>query len=427
MSTVDCPALLVSATHSGAGKTSVTAALARHYRRRGLRVRAFKTGPDFIDPGLLEQASGAPVHQLDLWMVGEAGCRRLLHEAAQQADLILVEGVMGLYDGEPSSADLAERLGLPVLAVLDAAAQAQTFGAVALGLASYRPQLRFAGVLANRVAGAGHAAMLRDSLPPGLPWCGWLPGAPEAVLPERHLGLVLAEELPDLDLRLDTLAQALQLELLELPQVSFAAPPEQPLAQQLAGVRIAVARDAAFAFLYRANLELLQVLGAELAFFSPLAGDALPQADAVYLPGGYPELYLSQLSRQHALRDALQAMRAAGKPILAECGGMLALFDSLAGQDGAAEPMWGLLPGEARLQPRLAALGLQQVALPEGTLRGHTFHYSTATTPLTPLTRAQSPSGTPGEAVYRSGRLTASYLHLYFPSNPQATAALFRP
>lgn len=427
MSTADCPALLVTAPHSGSGKTSATAALARHYRSRGLRVRVFKTGPDFIDPGLLERASGGPVYQLDLWMVGEAGCRRLLYEAAQEADLILIEGVMGLFDGEPSSADLAECFDVPLLAVIDAAAQAQTFGAVALGLASYRPRLRFAGVLANRVAGAGHAAMLRSSLTPGLHWYGWLPGAADAVLPERHLGLVLADELHDLDARIERLAAALVLEDVELPACRFVAPAPEPLTLSLSGVRIAIARDAAFAFLYRANLDLLRALGAELTFFSPLAGDALPPADAYYLPGGYPELHLPRLSSLTGLRAALQAAQAAGTPLLAECGGMMALFDRVSDVDGQTLPMWGLLPGEARMQQRLAALGLQAVTLPEGALRGHTFHYSTAATPLTPLTRAQSPGGMAGEAVYRSGRLTASYVHLYFPSNPAATAHLFLP
>ena len=203
-----CPALFIAAPASGQGKTTVTAALACHYRQCGLRVRVFKTGPDFLDPMLLERASGAPVYQLDLWMGGEAHCRQLLHTAAGEADLILVEGVMGLFDGERSSADLAQLFGIPILAVIDASAMAQTFGAIAHGLASYRPQLAFAGVLANRLAGARHCQMLADSLPPGLPFFGYLPRDADIALPERHLGLVQAAEIADLDRRIEQAARS---------------------------------------------------------------------------------------------------------------------------------------------------------------------------------------------------------------------------
>ena len=192
-----CPALLVSAPASGQGKTTVTAALARHWRRQGLRVRVFKTGPDFIDPMVHEHASGAPCRQLDLWMGGEDHCRELLWQAAGEADLILVEGVMGLHDGSASSAALAGRLGLPVLAVIDASAMAQTFGAIALGLKLYRPGLDFAGVIANRVGSEGHARMVIESLPPGMAAFGALPRCEALEWPSRHLGLVQAAELPD--------------------------------------------------------------------------------------------------------------------------------------------------------------------------------------------------------------------------------------
>jgi cobyrinic acid a,c-diamide synthase len=425
---VDCPALLISAPSSGSGKTSVTAALARYWVKQGKRVRVFKTGPDFIDPGILECASGAPVYQLDLWMVGESESRKLLFEAAQQADLILIEGVMGLFDGTPSSADLAQHFGIPVLAVVDAAAQAQTFGALALGLASYRPGLPFAGVLANRVASVGHADMLRTSVPSHLRWFGWLPNQRDASLPERHLGLVGAAEQSDLDAKLDRLAAALVLDDTPMPdKVSFtdieiAKPPKL-----LQGVRIAIARDHAFAFIYHANLDLLTAMGATLKFFSPLTAKVLPEADAYYLPGGYPELHLDRLSANTTLRDGLQRAHAAGKPILAECGGMMALFDAITDIQDRRVDMWGLLSGEVKMQSHLGGLGLQAINLPQGMLRGHTFHYSTTSTALTPYTKATKQSGTEGEAVYQVGRLTASYLHSYWPSNPQAAAGVFLP
>jgi len=430
-----CRALLVSAPASGQGKTTVTAALARRARQQGLRLRVFKTGPDFLDPMLLERASGAPVYQLDLWMAGEDHCRALLRDAAAQADLILVEGVMGLYDGTPSSAELAQRFGLPVLAVIDGAAMAQTFGAIALGLARYRDGVQVHGVIANRVGSARHAQMLAASLPAPLRFLGVLPRDAAFALPERHLGLLQAVEIADLDARLDAAAAALgdTVDFAAIPDVSFAPPPpsppppDPPAPPRLDGLRIGVARDAAFAFLYHANLDLLAALGARLTFFSPLAGTQLPEVDALYLPGGYPELHAARLAANTAMLDALRAHHAAGKPILAECGGMMLLFDALTDGDGRRHAMAGLLAGETAMQPRLQGLALQSVDLGAGALRGHGFHYSRLSTPLPPAARARTQHGEAGEPVFRVRGLTASYLHFYLPSNPPAAARLFRP
>jgi cobyrinic acid a,c-diamide synthase len=348
---------------------------------------------------------------------------------------------MGLFDGTPSAADIAERFGIPVLALIDAGSMAQTFGAVAHGLATYRPGLPFAGVLANRVASPRHAEMLKESLSPGMGWFGALPKSSDS-LPERHLGLLQAAEIDDLEARLDKLADALQASAtVDLPMpVTFAAvaPPELP--PLLAGRRIAIARDAAYGFIYPANLETLQTLGAELCFFSPVAGDALPDCDAVWLPGGYPELHAATLGANHTLRDALRAHAAAGKPVWAECGGMMLLFDTLVDKAGTAHAMWGLLPGTVRMQARLAALGPQQLDWPgQGdvhppALRGHTFHWSVADTPLTPVARTRRPgtaaqpvaSGADGEALYQLGPVRASYFHAWFASSPATVAHLFR-
>ena len=429
-----CPALLIAAPASGQGKTSVTAALARKHRDAGRRVRVFKAGPDFLDPMILSYASGNPVYQLDLFMVGEAQCRQLLYEAADHADLILIEGVMGLYDGAPSSADLAALFDIPVLAVIDASAMAQTFGALAHGLATYRADIRLAGVLANRVGSERHADMLKHSLPPDIAWYGALPRDVAYTLPERHLGLVQADEVGDLEARIQLAAAALPAVACQLPEAVVFAGAEIPsLPCTLRGQRIAIARDAAFSFIYPANLDLLNSLGAELVFFSPLAGEPLPVCDAVWLPGGYPELHLQTLAANTLLQVALRQHHAAGKPILAECGGMLYLAESLTGTDGEQASLVGLLPVQAVMQKRLAGLGLQSIALPEGTLRGHTFHHSrldagqprgdAPTLPI--LVHADNPNGGVSEAVYRLGRLTASYVHAYFPSNPEAAAALF--
>ena len=439
-----CPAILVAAPASGQGKTTVTAALARLHARAGRRVRAFKCGPDFLDPMWLELATGHPVHNMDLWMTGEADVRARLHAAAQEADLIIVEGVMGLFDGEPSAADLARRFGLHVLAVIDASAMAGTFGALAFGLQHYRPGLPWAGVLANRVASERHAQMLRDALPAdgGAAPSGWLGAVmrnPAFTLPERHLGLTVATELPDALARLDAAADALvdtplgQMDTAALARwsVVFEAPAEQtPTVPLLAGKTVAVARDAAFCFIYAANLDTLRALGARVVFFSPLAHEPLPACDAVWLPGGYPELHAEALSASQVSRDSLAEHVAAGRPVWAECGGMMALFDDLVDPQGQRHALWGLLPGVVRMQPRLAALGPQKLALAQGELRGHTFHYSRCETALEPVLHtasARAGAAGAGEAVYQRGALRASYFHAWMASSPAATAALFLP
>ncbi len=277
--------------------------------------------------------------------------------------------------------------------VINGAAMAQTFGALAYGLAHFQPDLPFSGVLGNRVGSQRHSDILRDCLPPGMRWFGGLPRSAEFELPSRHLGLVQAEELADLDVRLDAAADALRASAeTDLPEpVTFEVPAPAPLQRSLEGVRIGVARDASFAFLYQANLDLLRELGAELVFFSPLQDQALPAVDSLYLPGGYPELHLGRLQGNRAMAEAIRAHHAAGKPLLAECGGMLYLLDCLEDADGERGELLGLLPGRARLQKRLTALALQEVELPEGRLRGHTFHHSTLDCAVEPLARGVSP------------------------------------
>ena len=442
----------------------------------------FKCGPDFLDPYWHSLASGSPVHQMDLWMTGEADCRARLVAAAQESDLIIVEGVMGLFDGDPSAADLAQRFGLHVLAVVDASAMAGTFGALAFGLQHYRADMPWAGVLANRVASERHAGMLQRSLREPEHWMGALMRNTAFSLPERHLGLTVASEVIDAMERLDAAADALattplgQMTLDDLQRwvVEFASPeaaapggeaagrsapcpptalrspplPAQnalpphllpvpvqnalaPRPSTLHGKTIAVARDAAFCFIYAANLDCLRELGAELVFFSPLADRALPTCDAVWLPGGYPELHAQKLAANTALRDSVAAHVAAGKPLWAECGGMMVLFDTLLTTDGQTHAQWGVLPGTATMQKRLAGLGPQQLQLPKGSLRGHTFHYSTTATPLIAVQRTARPGCEPtadeGEAVWCQGSVRASYFHAWFPSAPAAAASLFLP
>jgi cobyrinic acid a,c-diamide synthase len=424
----DVKVLLVSAVASGQGKTTVTAALARALVKRGKRVRVFKCGPDFIDPMLLERASGAPVGSLDLWMVGLDQCRSQLAQAAAHADVILIEGVMGLYDGTPSSADLARAFGVPVMAVIDASAMAQTAGALVQGLRDYGP-VDLAGVIANRIASPGHAAMVAASMR-AIPLVATL-ARQKKTLPERHLGLVLPSELPDIDTLLDELAAQLALDesawdAVRTTRIATDAPPDAP-PPLLAGKTIAVARDAAFAFLYPANLDTLRSMGARLTFFSPLANQKIPlEADALYLPGGYPELHGKALSAATKWRASVLTAHAQGMPIVAECGGMMALADTLTDQAGEVWPMAGLLLGHVTMQERLAGLGSQGLETAHGVLRGHTFHYSNLnTTELPAAHTVKHPSGALGEAIYRAGSLTASYFHAYFASCPAAAAAMF--
>jgi cobyrinic acid a,c-diamide synthase len=420
--------VMVAAIASGQGKTTITAALARRFKRRGQTVRVLKCGPDFIDPMLLERASGAPVHSLDLWMVGPELCRRRLVAAAREADVVLIEGVMGLYDGKPSAADLAREFGIPVLAVIDAGAMAQTAGAVVLGLRDYG-QVTMAGVVANRVGSEGHARMVAESLR-DIPLLGTLPKQARR-LPERHLGLVLPDEVGDIDALLDALADGLKFDDAAweaMPPLSFddSLLPPAPVAPLLAGKTVAIARDAAFCFLYPANLDTLLALGATLRFFSPLADQPVPDgADAVYLPGGYPELHAAALAQAQQWQASIRAMHAAGRPILAECGGMMAVAESITDQEGHIWPMAGLLPGTVTMQERLAGLGAQGMPTAAGLLRGHTFHYSRLETQALPAVHTvKHPSGAAGEAVYRAGSLTASYFHAFFASNPEAAAGL---
>ncbi|WP_417328757.1 cobyrinate a,c-diamide synthase [Halomonas cupida] len=433
-----CAAVFIAAPSSGQGKTTVTAALARMLRDQGKVVRVFKTGPDYLDPQVLAQASGQPVEPLDLWMAGEAWCRQRLHEAALVADLILVEGAMGLYDGEPSSADLAARFGLPLVIVMDVKGMAQTAAALVTGLAGFRDDIHVAGLIANACASSRHRELIEAALPERIPLLAAMPRDPGLALPERHLGLVQAEEIrEDLETRFEAGARALESEplaeaLLHLPGVEFAPgpldttlPPE--LQDALRGRVIGVARDAAFSFIYQANLDLLVRMGAELCFFSPLNDAHLPSCDALWLPGGYPELHGARLAANQSLADDIRHFLAADRPILAECGGMLYCLETLTDHADQTHRMLGLIPGRGWMRGRNGCQGMQTVELPEGDIRGHAHHRSVTEGTPDPIghgRRQRHPA--PGEAIYRQRRLTATYLHLFFPDNPAAVARLLR-
>jgi cobyrinic acid a,c-diamide synthase len=419
---------MITAPGSGQGKSMVTAALARLHRNAGRRVRVFKHGPDFLDPMVLEVASGQPVYQLHPWMTGEEECRWRLAEAAQDADLILVEGSMGLFDGDPSSADLAKLMGIPALPVIDARGMAQTFGAVALGLATFDPELPVRQVIANRIGSARHGEMLKAGLPDGIRLLGAIPRNEAMNIPDRHLGLVQAAELDDLDQRLDAAAAVLAEAGLDgLPElVTLSAETPEPPPRLLEGVRIAIARDAAFSFLYRANLDVLALMGAELTFFSPLTDTHLPESDSLWLPGGYPELHGAMLANNTGMLAAIRAHHAHNKPILAECGGLMACCEALVDKNGESHQMLGLMPGRVEMAGKLQALGLQSLSMEQGELRGHTYHHSRLETAWVPTARTRKLAGTEAEPVFCQNGLVASYFHGYFPSAPELVAAIFR-
>lgn len=425
---VFCPALLISAPASGHGKTSVTAGIARLYSRQGLKVRCFKTGPDFIDPTILAKASGQAVYNLDSWIMGSEHCQQLLYEAASQSDLIIVEGVMGLFDGDPSSADLAELFGLPIVPVIDASAMAQTFAAILHGLSTFRPSLNVLGSVANRVASPRHAELLKMNIQENMP-LALLKRNADVSLPSRHLGLQLAEEISGIDQQLDLLADALSdTWLAKLPEpVKFSIPKNksQPSVASLQNTIIAVARDRAFCFLYEQNLNCLRTLGANLVFFSPLEDKHLPEADAIYLPGGYPELYAKQLAENLTLKKEIVDHAARLKPVLAECGGMLFLSEALVDSADERYEMLGIVPGIVSMKTKLTAIGSQKILIDQQEIRGHTFHYSSLEISIPALSQAKYADGRIGESIYQLNKVTASYLHLYFPSNPKLTAELF--
>ncbi len=424
---VECPALLIAAPASGQGKTTVTAALARYHARQGKRVRVFKTGPDFIDPTIHQLASGHPAYQLDLWMVGEKDCQALLYQAAQDSDLILIEGVMGMFDGTPSSADLAKRFGVPIVAVIDASAMAQTFGALCFGLSHYDSDLTVAGVVANRVASERHEQLLRESVRPDTRLLAVLPRQEEITMPERHLGLQLAQEQSDLSQRLDAAADLLiDSELAQLPSPVLFEPADLPLLEPaLKGKRIAIARDAAFAFVYPANIDTLKSLGAELCFFSPRDDDQVPDCDGLYLPGGYPELHGASLAANVSMMDSIRAT-VERVPSLAECGGMLYLLQAIDDRDGEKHHLCGVVPAQAILNSKVAGLGSLKANLNGHPVRGHTFHYSSLSSDPGFSDHCESNlTGRKTEGIYRTTTLLASYAHWYFPSNPDWVTEFF--
>jgi cobyrinic acid a,c-diamide synthase len=439
--------LVVAGTGSGAGKTSLTLSILAALKRRGIRVRAFKVGPDFIDPGLHALASGSPSHNLDGWMLPAPENRAIFARHAADAEVALVEGVMGLYDGANptdeagSTAQMAKLLGLPVLLVVNAEAMVRSLAALALGFERFDPELSWMGLVANNLGSPDHRRLLARAMEPAarMPFVGGLLKQEDIVLAERHLGLVTAEEgglgPEELDRLADWLEEGLDLDALlqRLPQVDLPAlEPDLPLKGNRA--RLGVARDRAFCFYYQENLRRLEEAGAELVFFSPLADSALPPAlQGLYLGGGYPELYAEQLAMNSGLARQIARAGRRGLPIYAECGGMMYLGRELVDTRGRAWPMCGLLPHSTRMLSGLRSLGYREVEFsgrtplgPAGALaRGHEFHYSEMIEPPEGGAYAVAGGAEAGQARgILQGNTLASYVHLHFGSNPELAVNL---
>jgi len=427
--------LIISAPQSGAGKTTVTLGLLAALAGRGVKVRAAKSGPDYIDPAFHAAATGSPSGNLDTWAMPPAYLEALVAHAAKKADVLVIEGAMGLFDGAPiearsgAVADLAARFALPVVLVLDVFAQAQSAAAVARGFAAHDPKVRIAGVILNRVAGEGHRAMIANAFEVcGIRILGSLPYAAKIELPERHLGLVQANEHGDLGARLAALADLAERHLDLDAILASAAPlpalePNDVHAPAPPGQRIAIATDQAFSFIYPHVRDGWRRAGAEIVPFSPLADEPPPEdCDACWLPGGYPELYAGRLATAQKFRAGLTRF-AETRPVHGECGGYMVLGASLEDAEGVTHAMTGLLGHATSFARHELNLGYRQARLlspcPLGKagdiLRGHEFHYATlcsagADEALVDLTDAENRPM--GQAGGRRGFVTGAFFHV---------------
>ncbi|WP_372400020.1 cobyrinate a,c-diamide synthase [Azospirillum sp. HJ39] len=429
--------LIVAAPASGTGKTTLTLGLLAALRARGVAVGAVKSGPDYIDPAFHRAATGRPSVNLDTWAMGPDLLDGLAARAAEGAELLVCEALMGLFDGVAgigatgtgSTAEIAARTGWPVLLVVNAKGQSQSAAALVKGFATYRDDVTIGGVVLNNVGSLRHTALAGSAIEAlGIPLLGALPRAPDLTLPERHLGLVQADETEGLADRLAALGRFVA-EHVDLDRVAALARPSQAgpgsAAPALAplGQRVAIARDAAFTFVYPHLMEGWRAAGAELRFFSPLADEPPPEdSDAVYLPGGYPELHAGRLAANGRFREALRAA-AERMPVYGECGGYMVMGETLEDADGVTHPMTGLLGVRTSFARRRLHLGYRRAELtadgplgPAGTpLMGHEFHYAStlARGDDAPLLTARTADGSDlGGLGGRRGLALGSFVHL---------------
>ena len=445
--------LLIAGVSSGTGKTTITMGLIAALKRHGLIIQPFKAGPDYIDPTYHTLAAGRSCRNIDTWMIPPERALNLFYKASQSADLSLIEGVMGVFDGfsyseeAGSSAQIAKLVNSPVLLVIDVGKMARSAGALALGYTQFDPELNIAGFILNRCGSQNHyeGVKLAVEQATGLPAVGWLPKNAGLHIPERHLGLVPTNERGQLTDFINHAADLVEkyFDLDRIFEISRCyrtpAPPPfsnpSPVTNSQLPIKIAVARDTAFSFYYEDNFDLLRQAGAEISFFSPQADANLPSdISGIYLGGGFPEVYAAKLAANDSIRQALQDANLAGMPIYAECGGFMYLTEAIIDLEDRKHPMVGLIPGITRMQPRLTSLGYRVVESPTGnyllpqgtTTRGHEFHWSTweygesnSNEPQNPAWYIQPRRGSepPRPNGYATDNLIASYVHLHFAHN----------
>ena len=441
---LNIPRLVIAAPQSGSGKSTITTGLMALFSRLMI-VQGFKVGPDYIDPGYHTLATGRISRNLDTWMMPEEQVLKTFARASQGADIVLIEGVMGLYDGYEalnetgSTAQAAKLLNAPVILVMDVSKMARSAGALAAGFRDFDPDLNLAGVICNRVGSPRHAKWVSEVIEAqGIPVLGCVPRSEDLKIPERHLGLYIAEERSaEVQKLIETCCDLFQTHL-NLPQIRSLAESAGLLEVNLAAdipfkgdlFRIGVARDEAFCFYYEDNLDSLRSAGAEIVFFSPLHDEKLPQnLSGIYLGGGYPELFAAQLAANVSFKQAIADAAQLNMPIYAECGGLMVLSQYLEDLNGEKHTMFGLLPGHTQMVSRLV-MGYRQInalkdncLLPKGeTARGHEFHYSNWIRPVEKnnfVFEIKPRSGkTAEQAGFGSGNLLASYIHVHFGSNP---------
>ncbi len=435
------PVFLIGGTASGSGKTTITLGILAALAARGLAVQPFKCGPDFIDPSLHRMATGQVSSNLDLRMCGEEFCRNIFNRRLSGQDVGVVEGVMGLFDGDlSSSAALATALALPVVLVIDAHSAAESAAAVLKGFELYDPCVRIKGVIFNRVGSECHAELIRGAVEQSCQAriLGFFPGDTRFEIPDRHLGLHMGEEAPLDGIQLAALVAAIEKHidldaLLSLGTSRVTTPVDSPVKLRATPLKLAVARDLPFCFYYEDNLAILEKAGFELLMFSPLHDQSLPEGmDALYLGGGYPELYASALSRNVAMRTAIVDWARAGGVVHAECGGFMYLCEELIDLDGKAHAMAGVFPATVRMQSRLSRLGYRQPCLAMDclwgkkgeTLHGHEFHYSVIERMASDVeTIYQLEDGRP--EGFKVGNTVGGYLHLHFGQTEKNVDAFY--
>lgn len=440
---------VLAATHSGAGKTTITAGILGALKRRGLSVQAYKTGPDYIDPAFHSFITEKPAYNLDSFLLDDDTIQYLYRRHAQEADVTVIEGVMGLFDGvggtedKGSTAYLAKCLNLPVILIIDGSGQARSAGALVKGFAEFDKNLNISGVIVNKVSTKNHYEILKTAIESatGIPCIGYVTKNQNVQLTSRHLGLVPAGEVENLTLKLsevvDMIESCIDIDaLLEKSNIEKPAAVPSPIGvfkDQFKGVKVAVARDRSFSFYYEDNLQLMKDMGAELTYFSPMTDQAVPQADFLYIGGGFPEVFGKALSENDDMKRSIKHFADSGKPIYAECGGLMYLCQAIVDLEGQRHQMVGLIAGDAVMTGKLRHFGYnhievsQDLAEPKILMRGHEFHRSEIVL-LEPQKSdfgytlhkvRDGVKGEPWQCGYRYKNTFGAYAHIHFYTEPK--------